>query len=278
MAGGILILFYFAVIGLLFAGAGLVDLVLLPFRPLMPTTYYVATFAVTATRLDSRTPVRVGHYVIQPPAPGDWYRITTLGGAAQSPMMDLESAPYRGARELFVRNPTVRRPSAVRKLGDSRIALPPEGHVPGAPPQGRTEPAAFVRVDALEPAEGDVQGRLAAFIERTRTGPDPRSPLIANPGRYQVARAERTAIQIDGMPCLRDEFAYLWLDSPSRKGRVTKHLVFNLACADPACPGQVARLVVRGRADAGGNLERQGRSFLESFRVDPAIAPVCGVH
>ena len=244
----------------------------------MPATYYVATFAVTATRLDSRAPVRVGHYVIHPPAPGDWYRITTLEGAAQSPMVDQESAPYRGARELFVRNPTVRRPSAVRKLGDSRIALPLEGHVPGAPPQGRTEPAAFVRVDALEPAEGDVLGQLAALIERTRTGPDLRSPLTANPGRYQVARTERTVIQVDGMSCLRDEFAYLWLDSPSRKGRVTRRLDFTLACADPACPGQVARLVVRGKADADGNLERQGRSFLGSLRVDPAISPVCGVH
>jgi hypothetical protein len=276
--GGVLILLYIAAACVLFAGAGLVDLVLLPFRPLMPTTYYVEKLAVRATRLDGRTPVRVGHYLIQPPAPGDWRRITALEGAAQSPVMDVAAAPYRGARELFVRDPTARRPSAVRKLADSPIMFPPEEHVPGAPPPGRVDPAAFVRVDRLEPAEGDVRDRLGGFVEETRAGPDPRIRLSASPGLYQVARSEQASLRIEGLQCVRDEFVYLWLDTPARRGSVSRHLALTLACADPACPGQVVMLAVRGKADSGGNLERQGRSFLESFRVDPAAAPVCAAR
>lgn len=276
--GGILILLYFAGIGLLFAGAGLVDLVLLPFRPLMPATYYVESFAVTATRHNSRTPIRVDHYVIQPPAPGDWYRIAVPTGAVQSPMMDLDSAPYRGARELFIRNPTSRRPSAVQKLADSRIVSPPEDHVPGAPPRGRTGPAAFVRVDRLDSADGDIHSRLGAFIEESRTGPDPRIRLSASPGLYQVARSERSFAESSGRSCVHDELVYLWLDNPSRRTGVSRHLAFTLACADSACPGQVVSLVVRGKVDSGGNLERQARSFLDGFRVDPAATPVCSAR
>ena len=266
--------FYYVGLGLLVIGAGLLDLVLLPFRPLMPATYYVDTIAVAATRAARRTPVHAGHYVFDPPSAGDWYRITTLTGAL-SPMMNLESAPYRGARELFIRNPTAIRPSAFRKIADFRTRQSGKGNIPGASAPGRTEPAAFVRVDRLEPGTGDVQGGLASFIEATRTGPSLSGLLSNHPGRYQVARNEQAFIQAASMPCVRDEFVYLWMDDPARKGKTSTHLAFALACADPACPDQAVSLVVRGKADAGGDLERQARSFLAGLRIDPAVTPVC---
>jgi len=77
------------------------------------------------------------------------------------------------------------------------------------------------------------------------------------------------------MPCVRDEFLYLWMDNPTRKDRASRHLAFTLACADPACPDQAGSLVVRGKADSGGDVEWQARSFLASLRVDPAVTPVC---
>jgi hypothetical protein len=279
MAGGIFVLLYFAAMGILFAGAGLVDLVLLPFRPLMATTYFVDTIAVDAKRLKGSSPsVHVGHYIIQPPTAGDWYRITALEGAAQSPTMDVPSAPYRGARELFIRNPTARRLSAVRALADSPISMPPEDHRPGAPPKGRIEPAALVRIERLEPREGDTRARLEALIEASRQGPASSGPLAASPGLYQVVRAGQTGVQVGTLTCVRDEFVYLWLDRPDFKGPVSRHLTFTLACADPACPGQVVSLVVRGKADSGGDLERQGRSFLDGFRTDAAVTPVCSAR
>jgi hypothetical protein len=266
--------FYYVGIGLLVVGAGLLDLVLLPFRPLMPATYYVDTFAVAATRAASRAPVHADHYVIDPPSAGDWYRITALTGAL-SPMMDLHSAPYRGARELFIRSPTAMRPSAFRKLADYRTRQSGNGHIPGATAPGRTEPAAFVRVDRLEAGTGDVQEGLASFIDAARTGPSLSGLLSNNPDRYQLARNEQSFIQVGGMPCVRDEFVYLWMDDPTRKDKASRHLAFTLACADPACPDQAVSLVARGKADAGGDLERQARSFLGGLRIDPAVAPVC---
>jgi hypothetical protein len=275
--GGILVLLYFAAVGILFAAAGLVDLVLLPFRPLMATTYFVDTIAVDAKRLKGSSPsVHVDHYIIQPPTAGDWYRITALEGAAQSPMMDHPSAPFRGARELFIRNPTARRPSAVRALWDSPIGGRPPS--PGAPPKGRIEPAALVRIERLEPREGDTRARLEALIEASRQGPASSGPLAASPGLYQVVRAGQTGVQVGSLTCVRDEFVYLWLDRPDFKGPVSRHLTFTLACADPACPGQVVSLVVRGKADSGGDLERQGRSFLDGFRADAAVTPVCSAR
>jgi len=278
MAGGIIILLYYAFVGVLFAGAGLVDLLLLPFRPLMPTTYYVDTLAVTATRLASRAPVHAGHYLITPPSPGDWYRITALNAAAQPQGTGLESAPYRGARELFIRSPTARRPSAVRTLADSPIVGQPPNHVPGAPPRGRTEPAAYLEVNRLEAGDGDVRAGLARFIDVTRAGPAWSGPLSTHAGRYQVARHEQSFARVGGMPCLRDEFVYLWLEHPTRKSKVSRHLAFTLACADAACPGQVVSLVVRGKVDSGGDLERQARSFLDDLGVDPAVEPVCAAR
>ena len=260
---------------ILLAGAALVDLVLLPFRPLLPTVYYVDTFKVTATRLKSSTPVHVDHYVIQPPAGADWYRITKLEGAAQSPFMEPESGTYYGARELFIRNPTARRPSAARTLLDSRLS---GGPAPSGPPRGRIEPAALVRVEQLEPGTAEVKTRLAAFVEASRTAPNGDGLLTDKPGLYQVERTAQSFIQVGNVPCLRDEFVYLWLDHPERRSTVSRHLAFTLACADPACPGQALSLVVRGKADSGGGLERQGRSFLEGLRVDPAVTPVCGVR
>lgn len=266
--------FYYVGLGLLVVGAGLLNLVLLPFRPLMPATYYVDTFAVAATRAASRTPIHAGHYAVDPPSAGDWYRITALTGAL-SPMMNLESAPYRGARELLIRNPTAIRPSAFRKLADYRTRKSGNGHIPGATAPGRTEPAAFVRVERLEAGTGDVQAGLPSFIEATRTGPSLSGLLSDNPGRHHVTRHEQSFIQVGGMPCVRDEFVYLWMEDPTRKDKASTHLAFALACADPACPDQAVSLVVRGKADAGGDLERQARSFLASFRVDPAVTPVC---
>jgi hypothetical protein len=277
MGIGGLYVFYYVGLGLLVVGAGLLDLVLLPFRPLMPATYYVDTFAVAATRAASRTPVHVDHYVINSPSAGDWCRITTLTGAL-SPMMNLQSAPYGGARELFIRSPTSMRPSAFRKLADYRTRQSANGHIPGATPPGRTEPAAIVRVDRLEAGTGDVRAGLASFIDATRTGPSRSGLLSSNPGRYQVARNEQSFIQVSGMPCVRDEFVYLWMDDPTRKDKASRNLASTLACADPACPDQAVSLVVRGKADAGGDLEREARSFLASLRVDPAVAPVCAAR
>ena len=195
MGLGGMYVFYYVGLGLLVVGAGLLDLVLLPFRPLMPATYRVDTFAVAATRAATRTPVHVDHYVIDPPSAGDWYRITTLTGAL-SPMMNLQSAPYRGARELFIRSPTAMRPSAFRKIADLRTARSGNGHIPGATAPGRTEPAAFVRVDRLEAGTGGVQAGLASFIEATRTGPSLSGLLSNHPDRYQVVSPREISLEI----------------------------------------------------------------------------------
>lgn len=272
--GGVIVLLYLAAIGVLAAGAGLVDLALLPFRPLMATRYYVGMFQVQAARAQAATFVRAGHYVLTPPAQGDWRRITPLNGSAQSPTMDVAEAPYRGARELFVRDPTARRPSALRKLGESRLVQ--DSHTPASNlPRGRTDPAALLRVDALEPDTADLRERLDAFVTAARAGPDPATPLRASGDRYRETRHEQSVADVGGMRCLRDEFAYVWLDDPPHSKRVSRHLALTLACADPACPGDVVSLVVRGKDDGKGLLVQQGRTFLDSFRVDPAVTPVC---
>jgi len=272
--GGIILLVYYAAVGVLAAGAGLIDLVLLPFRPLMPTTYYVGTSAVEAARVEAAAPLHAGHYVIGPPAPGDWRRISPRAGSEQSPTMDAAGAPYRGARELFVRDPTARRPSAIRKLGESPLPGLSDSSSPNLP-RGRTEPAALLRVDMLEPGTSDLETRLDAFIAATRAGADPAAPLRASAGLYQEARHEQSFVQVGGMSCLRDELVYLWLDAPANRKHVSRRVVLTLACADPSCPGQVVSLVVRGEDDGKGELVRQGRTFLESLRVDPAVTPAC---
>lgn len=268
--GGVVILLYFAAIGVLAAGAGLIDLALLPFRPLMPVTYYVGTFPVEATRVQADAPLRAGHYLFAPPAPGDWRRIAPRGGTEQSPTMDAAGAPYRGARELFIRDPTARRPSALRKLGESPLSGSSDSTSPRVP-HGRTEPAALLSVGVLEPGTEDLERRLDAFIAGTRAGANPATPLRESAGMYQEARHEQAMVQVSGMPCLRDELAYLWLE-----GRhVSRRVALTLACADPACPGRVVSLVVRGLDDGRDELVRQGRGFIDSFRVDPAATPVC---
>jgi len=272
--GGLITLVYFAAIGVLFAGAGLIDLTLLPFRPLMRTTYYVGTFPVEAIRVKAATPLHAGHYVIAPPAPGDWRQIRPLNESSRSPMMDLATAPYRGARELFIRDPTARRPSAVRKLAESPLVSTSEDRAADLP-SGRTEPAALLRVDVPEPGTADLEVWLDAFIAATRAGADPSTPLRASTTVYQEARHEQSFVHVGGMPCLRDELEYLWLEAPARRKTVSRRVALTLACADPACPGQVVSLVVRGRADDGGKFVRQGRAFLDSLRVDPAATPVC---
>ena len=136
--GGILILFYFAGMGLLFAGAGLVDLVLLPVPAADAGDVLRRGVCRHGNQAQQPAPVRVGHYVIQPPAPGDWYRIAVLEGAAQSPMVDQESAPYRGAGSCSSGTPRSEGHLPSRSWPIPESCLPPEGHVPGAPPQGRT--------------------------------------------------------------------------------------------------------------------------------------------
>jgi hypothetical protein len=274
VGGGIVILFYFMAVGVAYAGAGLLDLVLLPFRPLMPATYYVDSFVVDATKVRGHAAaLHVGHYTIRPPAGGDWYRISEAQPAVRY-LFTVPESGADGAWELFIRNPSARRSSVVRKLAGTRFGGQSADYVP-QPPRGRTEPAAFVRIDRLPPGDGALQDRLASFIDHVRAGPPAYGLLSTNAGRYQVAGHESSFADIDGMPCLRDEFVYLWMDNPGGKGGLARRVEHTLACADPSCPGQVVSLVVRGKADAHGDLERQGRAFLDGLRVDKTVAPVC---
>jgi hypothetical protein len=275
--GGIFVLFYFLAVGLAFAGAGLIDLMLVPFRPLLPVKHYVDTIAVEAKKIGrDAAPLRVDHYDLAPPTGGDWYHITEREPAARY-LFTVPESGADGARELFIRNPTARRPSAVRKLAGTKFADPPNGYA-SAPPKGRTEPAAFLRIDQVAAGDGELRPRLAGFIEGARAGPMPAGLLNAHQGRYQIARHDEALAAVGGLSCLRDEFVYLWMEDPGKKDTLSRRLEFTMACADPACPGQVISLVVRGKADSRGELERQGRAFFEGFRVDPARPPVCGAR
>ena len=170
--GGILILFYFAGMGLLFAGAGLVDLR----APALP-----AADAGDVLRGDVR---RHGDQARQPrarsrrplrhPSPGAGRLVpdsTTLEGAAQTPMVDQESAPYRGARGSC---------SSQEPYGPKAVCRPEARRFQNRPPAGRPCP----RGAATRP---DRAGRLRpgrrARASRGRRPRPARGTNRANPNR-----------------------------------------------------------------------------------------------
>jgi hypothetical protein len=253
--------------------AGLVDLALLPFRPLLPKTFYVGTAVVQAARVDPRArPTALGHYLIQAPTGADWYRITPPDVPSEAPQVGPGFGPklalFREARLLFVRKPTSHKPLALRGLDRALEPSP-------APMRGRMEPAAFVRVDRLDPSTGNLQAQLSAVIERSRAAPNGSSLEDVEQGRYQAARAERSFTTIEGLPCVRDEFVFLYLDDPSHRSKASRHVAHAMVCADPACPGQAISLLLRATGSQTGAVEREAGAFLEGLRIDRTATPAC---
>jgi hypothetical protein len=265
------------IIALAYAGAGLVDLVLLPFRPLMPKTYIVGTTVVRASRVDpGGQPLPIDHYLIQPPEGPDWYVIAPPDVPPEAPHAGAPLGPkpaaFPGARMLFVRKPTTRKFLAVRGLSRAFSVGP------GGPPRGRTDPAAFVRIEQLEPDAGGLRAQLVASIERGRTRPDGGGLPDTADSRYRLARSEQSFADVGGIPCVRDEFVLLSMDEPGAGHTVTRYLAFTVMCADPACPGQAVSLNVRATGNDTDVAEREVRTFLEGARVDRALTPACAAR
>lgn len=237
---------------LAYAAAGLVDLLLLPFLPLMPQTFYVGTAKVAATRVEPvAAPVAIGHYQVQPPGSRDWFRIEPPAQTMVDP----------GAILLFVRKPTSRRPFLTVKLDDA-----------GRTVMGKTEPAAFVRIETL-PGGDDPRRQLKEACENRRTLV---SASMSESGNYQVERESQAFLESGGVLCLRDDFVSLLRDDLQRKGGVSRHVELSMLCADPACPGRAIRLVFRTSGTGTDQAEREAQSFLTPAAIDAGSAPACG--